>query len=1155
MAPFWLIVDMRQVAVALCVLLLWPGLGLGQRTYAPNSVLQSGTWYKLGVVAEGVYRIDANFLRTLNIDPSSIDPRTLRIYGNGGGMLPQANSAPRADDLVENPVWVTGEADGRLDANDALFFFADAQTQWRQRMNGTLFHEKNLYCDTTYYFLTWGQGPGRRIATQAVGNTTAPPISVSTQLVFRDDDKTSLVKSGRQWWADRYEATTTFSYRMDTPGAVSGGSATLVVQVAARSDATSSFRVAVNGATAGTVDLAPLNLTDVEFDYARQRRVSFPFQLTTGSPVVVDLTYNKPTSASIGWLDWIELQYPQVLSPPVNANVYTFRTYPAAGGPAAAVQCGLPDTTWRFWEVTAPTRIRGQAYSFSNNMALFGAPQDSLRRWVAFRPAGVVAPPFATRLPNQNLHGLPLADYVIITWPGFVAQANRLAAVHTARGRTVLVVTPQQIYNEFSGGAQDVTALRDFVKMIYDRSGGTRPGYVLLFGEGSYDYKNIEVGGNLVPSYQSRESLVRTSTYTSDDYFSFMENTDGFWGEGTGFWEGDNTLDINTADLAVGRLPVSTLQGAQAIVDKLIAYHNNTTDRGAWRNHYLFVGDYKEGEGDLHVSQADSLARVVARVSPCNQIDKLYLDQYAGTNAGAGLQFPDARTALLTAINAGSLVVNYTGHGGTVGLSNSSVFLTSDVARMQNTGKLPFWITATCEFGRWDEPATLSGGEALLTLPNAGAIGLLTSVRLVYSFPNFIFNRNWYDYALQPDPALGRYRTLGEAFRLTKNATWNNAPINTRNFSLLADPALTLAYPQVQVALTRINQRNVGTPPPDTLKALNRVQLDGEVRDAAGNFLPGYNGTVVLTAYDKAPSLRTRLSGFAYREFNTVLFRGAFNVTGGRFSIQFVVPLDINYSIGPGNLVFYVSPTGSSETRSGAGCYRQAIVCCTGPGVGGPNRPPNVRLFLNDTTWRSGGISDQNPLLLALLQDDLGINTTALGVGRELAAVLDGDERNPILLNDFYQADLNSATSGRIQYRLQNLADGPHTLRIKVWDVANQSATAQTQFIVASDARLALQQVLNYPNPFSSTTTFACQTNRLGQPLTLTVRILNAQGQTVKTLLQTITPTGNRLELVWDGNDDAGKPLPNGLYQYRMELQNPASGQASSALQRLVLVR
>jgi hypothetical protein len=1151
--PLWLVVNIVRRAI-LCWILGLPLAVLAQRTYAPGSVLAAGTWLKLGVVAEGVYRIDAAYLRAQNIDPATIDPRTLRLYGNGGGMLPQANSAPHTDDLLENAVLVTGQADGRLDAADALFFYADAQTQWRLRTDGTPYHEKNLYCDTTYYFLTWGQGNGLRMGTQAVGNTAAAPLSQSLQLLARDEDKTSLIKSGRQWWADRYDTQTSYTYRMDAPGAVAGSTATLVVQVAARSDAFSSFRVAVNGTVVGTIDLSTINLTDVEFDYARQRRVAITFTLPAATALDVQLTYNKPTTASIGWLDWLELQYPQTLGAPAGANAYAFRTY-AAGGSAATVQCALPDTAWRVWQVTNPARAQVQAYAYGGGIARFSTAQDSLRRWVAYRPAAAPTPPFARAIANQNLHALPVPDYVIITWPGFASQANRLADLHRSRyGRVAHVLTPQQIYNEFSGGAQDVTALRNCIKMFYDRSGRTKPGYVLLFGEGSYDYKNIEAGGNLVPSYQSRESLVRTASYTSDDYFSFLDDADGFWGEGTFLWEGDAQLDINLADVAVGRLPISSLQAAQNIVNKLIAYHTGNLDAGPWRNQYVLVGDYKEGEADLHVGQADSIARLVARVAPCYQLDKIYLDQFAGTNAGAGIQFPAARAALLAALNKGSLVVNYTGHGGTVGLSNSGVFLTSDVAGLQNTGRLPFWITATCEFGRWDEPNTLSGAEALLAAPNAGAIGLLTSVRLVYSFPNFLFNRNWYDYALQPDAALGRYRTLGEAFRLTKNATWSSAPINTRNFSLLTDPALTLAYPQVQVALTRINQRDVGTPPPDTLKALNRVQLEGEVRDAAGNPLPNYTGTLVLTAYDKAQSLRTRLSRYAYTEFGTVLFRGAFSITGGKFSAQFVVPLDINYSIGPGNLVFYAAPAGA-DARTGAGCYRQAIVCCTGAGVGGQNRPPAIRLFLNDTTWRSGGISNQSPLLLALLADELGINTTALGVGRELTAIVDGDERNPILLNDFYTADLNSATAGRIQYQLQNLADGPHTLRVKAWNVANLSATAETQFYVASDARLALQQVLNYPNPFAGSTTFACQTNRLGGALTLTVRVFNSTGQVVKTIVQTVTPGGNRLTAPWDGRDEQGLPLPGGIYTFRLELRDTTTGETAQAAQKLVILR
>ncbi len=1123
---------------------------LQAQPYASNSVLTTGTWLKLGVTAEGVYRIDATWLQARGVNTATLDPRTLKVYGNGGGMLPQAIAAPRIDDLAENAVWVPGEADGVLSGSDALYFYADSPTQWRQRADGQWRHEKHLYADTVYYYLTYGGAAGKRIGTRPAGAGAGPVLAQSLQLWQQESDKENLLHSGRQWFGDRYESTLTRTYSFSTPGIAAGAPCTLVLNVAARSSAGSTFTVQVNGATVGVVSLGGVSLTSQEGNYARQQQAELTFAYPAGTSTLnVQLTYNKPPDGT-GWLDWLELQGPQTLAVPAGAASYSYRTYAQAGGPAARVQLQVPAADWQLWEVSRPTDVRNQVVTISDNTYRYDARQDSARRWLAFSPALAVPPPFAVAQPNQNLHALGAADYVMIVEPGYAAAAEQLANFHRAAyGRTVHVVTPQAIYNEFSSGAADVTAIRDFVRMVHARSGGQLQ-YLLLFGQGSYDYKNIEVGGNGVPSYQSRESLLATASYTSDDYYGFLTTSEGYWGEGTAntspqFYD-DASIDLHTVDIGIGRLPVRTLAEAAQVVDKIIRYARGGTagisDAGAWRNQLLFVGDYKAGEGSLHVYQADTLARLAAQQGPCFAQRKLYLDQYPAQNAGSIPFFPAAREQLLRSLNAGALIVNYTGHGNPSVLSNAQVFKLADVPTLSNAGRMPFWVTATCEFGRWDDPDETSAAEALLARPDGGAIGLLTSVRLVYSFPNFIFNRNWYDYSLTYDTGLGRYYTLGEQYRLTKNASYPDAPINTRNFALLADPGLTLAYPVHNVALTHINNQPVGD---DTLKALGSVTLTGEVQTQSGALLAGYAGTVVVTVYDKTLPLRTQLSAFDYSEYRTVLYTGVAQVLGGRFTAQFVVPLDIGYSIGPGNIVFYTSST----RADGAGCYRQAIVCCTAAGAQQPNDPPSVQLYLNSENWQRGGTTDESPLLLAHLADDLGINTSGLGVGRELLAVLDDDETNATVLNEFYAPEAAASGSvGSISYRLQNLAEGHHRLRLRVWDVTNQSATAETEFLVAGSATLALDGLMNYPNPFNTETTVQFYTNQLNQPLELNLRIYGADGRLVLDTRQAYTADANRVEL------PLRLPNAKGVYVYEVILRNAATGAVVTKRNRMVVV-
>ncbi|MCS7074314.1 MAG: type IX secretion system sortase PorU, partial [Bacteroidia bacterium] len=586
-------------------------------------------------------------------------------------------------------------------------------------------------------------------------------------------------------------------------------------------------------------------------------------------------------------------------------------------------------------------------------------------------------------------------------------------------------------------------------------------------------------------------------------------------------------------------------------VQKAIDYVTNPSGFGDWRSDVVFVADWKTNEG-IHMNQADQLATKVSSRYSCFNVDKIYLDSYPRIQTSEGARFPAAKNALLDRLNIGSLILNYTGHGSETGWSNARILEINDIANLNNTNRLQFWVTATCEYGRHDDPEMKSGAERLVGKVNSGAIGMFTSVRVVYSTPNATFNSNFYDYALKFDTSLNRYYYLGEIYQQTKNISYINADaINSRNFALLADPGLMLAYPQKQIAITKINSRPI-TSVPDTIKALQLVRVEGEIRDTQGNKLSNFQGKLRSKIFDKAATLVTYIEGFQYQIQKTRLFNGISTVTNGEFAFEFVVPLDISYEVGNGKFSLYAD----NQEFDCQGCTKNVIVCCTDTTRLGNDNPPIVELFLNDTTWITGGVTDQNPLLLARIRDDRGINTTGTGVGREIIGVLDGDRNNPYILNQYYQAKLNSYQEGTIEYRMREIPNGEHTLSVKVWDVANNSGTAETKFLVADNANLALEHILNYPNPFTTKTNFFFEHNRIGETLDAQIKIFTLSGKLVKTIQSTFyASSGLTNHIEWDGLDDFGDRIGRGVYVYQLTVKVQRTGEQVSKYEKLVLLR
>jgi len=726
-----------------------------------------------------------------------------------------------------------------------------------------------------------------------------------------------------------------------------------------------------------------------------------------------------------------------------------------------------------------------------------------------------------------------------------LAQAQRLAAYHQQRDalRTV-VVTSGQVFNEFSSGSPDPVAIRDFTKMFYDRAGSDstkRPRYLLLFGDGSFDYKDrIKNNTNLVPAYESNVSLDPLGTYTSDDFFGLLDDGDDINGNGT-----------YLLDIGIGRIPAADEASAKQIVDKILAYHTNT-GLGPWHNELTFVAD--DEDNNLHLQDAEVITGAASTVAPVFNVDKIYLDAYKQQGGAGGSRYPQVNIANNNKLFSGTLIWNYSGHGGFRRLAEEVVLDQEIINGINNPTRLPLFITATCDVAPFDNPLVSSIGENLLLRPKTGAIALMTTTRLVFAFSNRVMNKNYLEAALQRN-ADGSYPSLGEAVKRAKNFTYtfSGDVINNRKFTLLGDPALTIGLPKYQVKTTAVNNNPVSAIP-DTLKALSSYIITGVITDQAGNPAADFNGTIYPTVLDKQQDQTTLANDPGSQPVNfkvqkNLLFKGKAKVQNGQFSFNFIVPKDIDYKFGNGKISYYAE-NGSID---GNGILTNIIVGGTGTGINDAEGP-QLRAWLNDEKFVNGSITNNAPVLLVKVYDTSGVNIMGTGIGHDLSAILDNDPEQIFVLNQFYEAEIDNFRKGVVRFQLPVLEEGTHVLSIKAWDVANNSSETTIEFRVVQPQKLVLDHVLNYPNPFTTHTNFWFDHNRPNEELKVFVQIYTVSGKLVKTLRETIFSTGNRSsEVEWNGKDEYGSTLGRGVYIYRLKVQTP-DGQSAEKWEKIFIL-
>lgn len=1096
---------------------------------AENSVLSTGDWFKISVTENGIHKLTYQNLIDLGVNVQSINPNNIKLYGRPGGMLPVLNSEPRIDDLEELSIQVYGQDDGSFDENDYLIFYAQSPNQWQEN-SGKFSRQMHLFDDKTYYFLTTDLGVGKRISNQSSESSFDTVITTFNDYQIHENDEVNFVKSGKSWYGDVFDIVNNRTFNFNFPNRIGESKLKLVLAARASSPFNSTFTINSPGMTE---EVSNISGVYGSYNYANINTIEKEVNPNSDN-IQVQLIFSSTSSSGKGWIDYIEVNAERELK--MNASQMPFRSL-ASVRPESVSQFEISNasSSLTIWDVSNPLSPKNQSLSTGDSKAIFSLKTDSLKEFIAFT-GGFKNVELNGKVSNQNLHAIRDIDYLIVSHPTFWTEANRLADFHRTKGLSVAVVTPQQIYNEFSSGSQDVSAIRDFARMLYNNDNPLK--YMLLFGDASYDPKNrVNENTNFVVSYQSSNSTNALYSYVSDDYFALLDEGESI--------SNDNPL-LSFLDIGVGRFPVQTLEEAKNAVDKVINY-NVEDSFGDWRLRLCFVGDDNDEVETVHTAQAEQLADYIAAEHPNMNVDKIYLDAYEQETSTGGQRCPTANTAISNAVNQGMFLVNYTGHGGELGWAHERILGIEDINTWNNENNLPLFMTATCEFGRYDDPERVSAAEHIFLKEKSGAIALLTTSRVVFTDNNLDLNEAFLE-NLFPNSNVATFPRLGDILMRTKNNVNDIEDSNHRNFTLLGDPALTLAYPVYDVVLTEVV---------DSAKALGQVTVKGEVQ-RNGEKLETFEGFVFPTVFDKRTDFQTlgqdESPVLVFDLQKNKLFNGKSTVSQGEFSFTFIVPKDINYDYGNGKISLYAKGTVNEEQLDASGFSNDIVIGGTAEGFSNDNLGPEISLFINDTNFIRGGITNADPNLYALLYDENGINTVGNGIGHDMTAVLNQESSNPIVLNDFYEYDIDSYQSGVIEYPFSSLEEGMHTLTVKVWDVFNNSSESTTEFRVISADNLSIQNLINYPNPVIDFTSFYFEHNQSDLDMKVNLVIMDISGKVVKIIEDNIKPVGFRYGPInWDGKSNEGDKLKSGMYIYNI-VAKASDGEVSTKSGRLILI-
>jgi hypothetical protein len=1114
-----------------------------------NSVLNNGQWYKFKVNRSGVYKLSKSFLEDIGMNISNIDPRTIKIFGNGGEMLPESNSSNFPFDPIQNSIKVIGEEDGVFNNQDYILFYAKGQDHFNIESNTHV----NLYCEETYYLINVSAGLGNRVA-EMIEPEGQEEYLINTfqDYKFHEVDNYNIAKIGRRWFGERFDFNNNRDFEFNFNNLVTSIPVKLKLFTAAASEIPTTMSVSVN-----TNQIDNFNFQSIN-DPILARQDYYDDELSvSGDNIIINLDYNNNGNpSSYAYLDYISIEATCDLSFNNSQLLFSNKEVENLNG-IGKYQISNSNSISEVWDITDISTISSKTNLDNQSIFSFKSNLGDYNRFIAFSNDELLIPNSndSSELQNQNLKGdifneSQTIDYLIITREDMLNQAERLAQINReVNNLNVRVVNLQLIYNEFNSSNPDISAIRNFVKYVYDNNEGNLK-YLCLFGDASYDYKNrISNNTNIVPSWHSLESFSLSSSFISDDFFGMMD-----FNEGT-------MSSSDKLDIAVGRILADTPQRAKELVDKIENYYSDNS-YGIWRNNTIVIADdVDESWEKIIQNTSDSLATIIENNKPSINVKKIYADAFVQESTSGGERYPEVNDEIINGIEVGALVVNYFGHGGEDGIARERIFDKIDAAEVLNNNKLNCFVSVTCEFTKFDNPNRETAGEFLYWNKNGGSIGLITTTRQIFVSVGVDFNITLQKYLFSIDD--NSENSMAEALMLTKNDPEISNMIQRRLVFFIGDPAMKLAFPKPNIRILSINDIPVSDLT-DPINALSYVNVKGQIENQMGSIITDFNGELTSTVFDKKIN-RSTLGNDNVTENNEliildfitlgeVIFKGKASINNGLFEFDFIVPRDISMAIDSGKFSMYARNSNISLDYSGA---ELDIL------IGGINEDavndkigPEIDLFMNDENFIDGGITNENPFLIANLYDENGINTSS-GIGHDITAVLDGDNSNTFKLNDYYEANLDDYQNGTLKFPLRDLEPGLHTINFKAWDVFNNPSSSEIEFtVIDQNQELSITNVLNYPNPFINYTEFWFNHNS-SDILDVSIKIFTVSGKLIKTLNGQTNISGTSSlsrDLVWDARDDFGDKLAKGVYVYKLKVRSLSTNKTTQKIQKLVIL-
>lgn len=1123
--------------------------------YTDRSVLSEGNWVKIQIEKDGIYKLTYSELKKMGF----ADPSKVAVFGYGGWPLEEDFTLPYVDDLPAVPV---------LRKDDYILFYGRGTTKWKYTEVSysylgklhTFIHTNNPYSEHGYYFLTDGANPTDPEVIGRMPKTTGLRIETFDDHLLHEKDLMSINKSGRKLY-ERFVGKSQVFKDLGDPNALGVVEGRVFADCSFVTHSTKgmiTLSVDKNTVASGTVNSTELN----EYVKGLEQNLVGEYIYKSGENLNVKIDCEGLNALTAkAYLDYIRLNVKRRLK--VYDEPFTFfRSVDSKGQVSQFViegansACVVMDITDSINHKIVETELNGSVLSFT-------IPQsDTLREFVLIRTdrSDFPVPVNMGKVECQNLHEFSDIDMVIISPPAFKKEAERLKEVHENKDDLrVEVFTPEEIYNEFSSGTPDATAYRRFMKMLYDRAAlnAGRPRYLLLFGDGAYDNRFIsedwkgfpmDTRKNMLLTYQTEKSLDSYS-YVVDDYFGFLDDNEG------------KNIENDKVDIGIGRFPVRTVTEARNMVDKVISYMDNSV--GDWKMKLCFIADDGSNADSFdtrHQTGANELADSIEETSSEYISKKIFFDAFKKDKSGKGT-YPEVESLIQKTLKEGCFMVNYTGHGNTKSLSDETVITQNQI--VQSTYKyLPVWITATCDFCRFDNPATTAGEDVFLN-KTSGGIALFTTSRVAYSDENKVINTTLVN-ELFGDEKFSK--SLGDVLMNTKR---NRSVSSSRKlgFCLIGDPAMKLSYPKYKVELNTINGKDISEGGFE-FKALEKVELEGSVCSSSGELLSDFNGVLNMRVFDSRDTIKT-LGNNKYRDKNTkrdsipkieymdyinTIFLGNDSVRNGKFRISFIVPKDISYKTGKnGKITMYAYETESQ--RDAGGSFKKFSVFGTSDNPREDHTPPEVRLlFLNDTTFVDGGEVNATPYFYAKVYDESGINITESSIGHGITLCIDNNPNYNYLLNSYYENIIGSEGEGTVKFNIPALKPGLHTAEFKIWDIMNNPTTYTFSFNVVEGLKPFITKLVATPTPARGNVQFRLSHNRPECRMKVCIMVYDMTGRLNWKHEETGSSALFKDYLIdWDLRNNAGSHVRPGVYLYRAAISTDNSKEATETEKMIIL--